>query len=116
MYVETHNALLPPAACKIAQQAELLQSISNYSKTLRFTIVAEAAKVCELFIIASPCLYNVYEVFHVNISVCPVGFTLQNGVCDCDPYLSNSSMHIDTCYIDQSTITHPANTWITAHN
>ena len=48
---------------------------------------------------------------------CPVGFKLHNGICDCDPYLSNSVIHIDTCYTDHSTITCPANTWIvTAHN
>ena len=37
-------------------------------------------------------------------------------MCDCDPYLSNSDIHIDKCYIDESTIKRPANTWITAHN
>ena len=66
--------------------------------------------MCELFVIASP---HIYEAFYIEIPPCPVGFTLQNGICDCDPYLSN--IHIDTCHFDQSTITRPANTWITAH-
>ena len=50
--------------------------------------------------------------FYVQLSPCPLGFTLQNGKCDCDPFLPPD---IDTCYIDLSAITHPANTWITAH-
>ena len=47
--------------------------------------------------------------FDVQLLPCPIGFTLQNGVCDCDPLLPTD---IDTCYIDQSVIRRPANTWI----
>ena len=115
LYVETHNKHLPTSACKIAHQSELLQTISSYSTTFNFTIVTEEKEMCEIFITASPCLYDKYEAFYVEILPCPVGFTLQNGVCDCDPYLSNSNIHIDVCSIDQSAITRPANTWITAH-
>ena len=116
LYVETHNTHLPNSSCKVAHQTELVSTITNYSKMFNFTIiVTEAQQTCEIFLTASPCLYSVYEAFYVEILPCPVGFTLQNGVCDCDPYLSDSNIHIDTCYIDQSTITRPANTWITAH-
>ena len=47
--------------------------------------------------------------FDVQLLPCPILFTLQNGVCDCDPLLPTD---IDTCYIDQSAIRRPANTWI----
>ena len=114
LYAETHNKLLPTSTCKIAHQAELLQTITSYSTTLNFTIVTEEKEMCELFITASPCLYKIYESFYVQILPCPVGFMLQNGVCDCDPYLSN--IDIDICHIDESAITRPANTWITALN
>ena len=116
LYAETYSKLLPTSACRIAQEAQLLYSIVNYSQALNFTIAMETQTICELFLTVSPCLYTLYEVFYVQILPCPVGFTLQNGVCDCDPYLSNSNIHIDTCYIDQSTITRPANTWITAYS
>ena len=43
---------------------------------------------------------------------CPIGFTLQSGICDCDPILSS---YIDICYIDHSALRRPANTWITDH-
>ena len=49
---------------------------------------------------------------YVHLLPCPVGFTLQDGKCDCDPILPAI---IDECYIDHSAIRHPANTWITAH-
>ena len=64
---------------------------------------------CELFLTVTPFLYYIYEVFDVQLLPCPIGFTLQNGVCDCDPLLPTD---IDKCYIDQSTIRRPANTWI----
>ena len=114
LFVETHSTQLPTSACKIAHQNELLNTI-DYSKKFNFTIVTEAEDTCDMFLTASPCLHSIYEVFYVKILPCSVGFTLQNGVCECDPYLSYSSIHIDTCYVDQSTLTRPANTWITAH-
>ena len=54
--------------------------------------------------------------FSIEILPCPIGFTLQNGVCDCDPYLTSSNIHIDACNIDKATINRPANTWIIALN
>ena len=91
---------------------KVLQPIRLHS-TLLF--VTDDRAMCELFLAASPCIHNIYEAFHVEILPCPVGFTLQDQVCDCDPYLRNSNIHIDTCYIDHSAITCPVNTWITAH-
>jgi len=63
LYLETHNKFLPASACKIAHQAELLQTITSYSNTVNFTIVTEEKKTCEIFITASPCLYSKYEIF-----------------------------------------------------
>ena len=87
LYVETHNAHLPPSPCKVAHQTEVLQTFTHYPKVFNFTIVTDLQKNCELFLTASPCLYDVYEAFYVEILPCPVGFELKNGVCDCDPYL-----------------------------
>ena len=69
---------------------------------------------CELFLTASPFLNQFYDIdaFYVELLPCPVGFTLQDGVCDCDPILPSI---IDKCYIDHSTIRRPANTWVTAY-
>ena len=109
LYVETHNTLLPESACKIANQIELVNVITNNSTIVSYTIVSEVNDSCELFLTVSPFLYYIYEVFDVQLLPCPIGFTLQNGVCDCDPLLPTD---IDTCYIDQSAIRRPANTWI----
>ena len=109
LYAETHNTLLPKSACKIAHQTELVNVITNNSKIVNYTIVSEVNESCELFLTVSPFLYYIYEVFDVQLLPCPIGFTLQNGVCDCDPLLPTD---IDTCYIDQSAIRRPANTWI----
>ena len=108
VYIETHSTSLPSSACRIAHQTELTSSIATYSKTLNFTIIS-AGKSCELFLIVQN---YIRSVFYVQLLPCPVGFTLQNKKCDCDPFLPPD---IDTCFIDLSAIRRPANTYITAH-
>ena len=112
VYVETYAKSLPDSACRIANQDELVHSISNISKTIDLTIVSDSFKECELFLTGRPDLHSFYDVFIVQLLPCPVGFTFYDGICDCDPFLPNN---IETCYIDHSAIKHPANTWITAH-
>ena len=106
--VETHSASLPNSACKLAHQTEFINSIRNHSKIFNFTIISESES-CDLFLTVQP---FVRAAFYVKLLPCPVGFTLQNGKCDCDPFLPPET---DTCYIDLSAIRRPANTWITAH-
>ena len=113
LYVETLSASLPSSACKLVHQAELVNTISNYSKLFNFTIISDFNAIpdiefCELFLTVPQ---FVQSVFYVKLLPCPVGFTLQNGKCDCDPLLPPD---IDTCYIDLSAIRRPANTWVTA--
>ena len=112
LYVDTHNKFLPSSTCKVAHQNQMISTISNSSKTYNFTIVSDSTNECELFLTAQPDLYKIYDAFYVQLLPCPIGFTLQNGVCDCDPILSTI---IDNCHIDYSTITRPANSWIVAH-
>ena len=108
LHVQTNSASLPNTACKIAHQTEFINNIRNYSKTFNFTVIFEG-ELCELFLTIEPFVRNA---FYVQLLPCPVGFTLQNGRCDCDPFLPPD---IDTCYIDLSAIRRPANTWITVH-
>ena len=118
LYVDTHNVFLPTSACKVVHQNQMISTISSSSKTYiyiyiyNFTIVSESKDECELFLTAQPDLYKQHDAFYVELLACPTGFTLQNGVCDCDPILSSIT---DKCYIDYSTIKRPANHWIVAH-
>ena len=111
-YVETHAKSLPSSACKIANQAELTHSMGNTSKTVNFTIVSDSYKECELFLTAYPHVLSFFDAFLVQLLPCPVGFIFNNGICDCDPFLPSD---ITKCYIDSSTISRPANVWITIH-
>ena len=112
VFVETHAKSLPSSACKIANQVELIiQGMDNSSKTVNFTIVSDSYEECELFLTAQPHVLSFYDPFLVKLLPCPVGFTFNNGVCDCDPFLTND---ITKCYIDYSAISRPANAWITA--
>ena len=56
------------------------------------------------------------EMFYVQIKPCPMGFTLQNDkkACYCDPLLNNDEVSITSCDVNDGTILHPANSWISA--
>ena len=112
LYAEVNSIHLPTSACKVAPQTEIIYTISKYTKNFTFIIVSEATDVCELFLIAASDTETIAEAFYVQLLKCPVGFTLQSGVCECDPVLSS---YIDECCIDYSAIRCPANTWISAH-
>ena len=112
LYVDTRNIFLPNSACKVAHQNQLISTISSSLKTYNFTIVSESKDECELFLTAEPDLYEQHDALYVQLLPCPIGFTLQDGICDCDPVLSTIT---DKCYIDYSTIRRPANYWIFAH-
>ena len=114
LYAEVNSINLPSSICKIVHQSQLVNVIDDYSNTVNYTIASNTTSSgrCELFLTASPFLNKVYDTFYVQLLPCPVGFTLQHGICDCDPILLN---YIDKCDIDYSTIGLPANTWITAH-
>ena len=113
LYAEVHNIHLPSSTCKIAHQSQLINIIENHSNTVNYTIVSSIPNTnrCRLFLTATPFLNTIYDVFYVELLPCPIGFTLQNGICNCDPILPAS---INKCNIDYSTISRPANTWMTA--
>ena len=92
LYVETQSTSLPSSACKVAHQTELLNNIGNYAKIFKFTIIS-GSESCELFLAME--FHGVAsDAFYVQLMPCPVGFTLQNGKCDCDPSLPPD---IETC-------------------
>ena len=111
LYAEVNSINLPNSACKVAPHGET-NYIYNYAKPVKFIIVSEATITCELFLATSSSSHYISEAFYVQLLSCPIGFTLQNGVCNCDLIIST---YTDECYIDDSAIKHTANTWITAH-
>ena len=115
LYAEVHNINLPNSTCKIAHQSQLINVIGNGSNAVNYTIVSSTPDLdrCELILTATPLLNKLYDAFHVQLLSCPVGFTLQDGVCDCDPDFPST---ISICNIGDSTIRRPANIWITVHD
>ena len=61
---------------------------------------------------ASSYSHYISEAFYVQCLSCSTRFTLQNGVCNCDPIFP---IYTVECYIDDSAIKRFANTWITPH-
>ena len=113
LYTETNNPQLPSSTCKIAHKTEVIHLISAECDLVNFTIASESKGECELFLTAQPHLHKYYDAFYVTLFPCPMGFTLQNGICECDPLLLDCT-NIYKCNIDESTIHHPGNSWITA--
>ena len=111
LYAEVNSIHLPNSACKVAPHGET-NFIYNYAKPANFIIVSEATITCELFLATSSSSHYISEVFYVQLLSCPIGFTLQNGVCNCDLIIST---YTTDCYIDDSAIKRTTNTWITAH-
>ena len=116
MYAETHNFIIQDITCKIANDFEHTAEVGKKHKTVDFTIHSNRTGKCSLFLTAQPDLYKYYDVFHVQLLPCPIGFTLLNGICDCDPYLVNSDLQINPCYINEVAIKRPANSWISYNN
>jgi len=120
VYTEIHDILLPKSACTVAHQTddELISTLNEDCNTLNFVIVSNVTRGCELFFTVEPDEYtyipNIIDSFYVKLLECPIGFTLHDGVCDCDPLLINSDLHIKTCYIEMAAIIHPANSWISS--
>ena len=111
LYAEVSSIHLPNSTCKVTSQTET-KVIHNYSTLVNYTIVSEATNTCKLFLATSSYSYYINEAFYVELLSCPIGFTLQSGICDCDPVFST---YTDKCYINYSAIEHSANTWITAY-
>ena len=112
LYAEVNSIHLPTTACKVSPKTEIINTISNYFNSITFTIVSEGTNECELYLTAASDTGSITEAFYVQIKSCPIGFTLQSGICNCDPVLSS---YIYKCYIDHSAIMRPDNTWITVH-
>ena len=102
--------------CSIVNNDQLSQSpvISHRCNNYSYTIWPNHRFIrdCKLFIGLS----EMPEMFYVQIKPCPVGFTLQSSKksCYCDPILSNSTLSITSCNLDDETIQRPANSWISA--
>ena len=112
VYAETLEDSLSQSGCKVSHQYELINTLDGDCKMLNFTIVSNATKECELFFKLRLSMYFYYEAFYVKLLKCPEGFSLINGVCDCDPILANSDLHIENCDIEKVAIKRPPNSWI----
>ena len=113
LYAETYNDHLPATACKLINQDNLKHRFTgNHTKSVDFIITSNSSIKCELFLTAQPDLYTHYDVFNIKLLPCPLGFTFQHGVCDCDPLLSS---YTEKCVILDQTVKRLSNHWITGN-
>ena len=100
--------------CVVHNSKELIQFTSEKCTKLQYTIAFSTDNWCELFL-KMPFIHSrhmEYNVFYVRQLPCPLGFIKTDGICQCYP--SFSQFGITDCNINNQTILHPANSWISA--
>jgi len=114
MKINVETDKLPKRGCIMTDVREIIQigpkhSCSKYNYTIGYS--GKYTK-CELYL----SIENVSEIFYVTIKACPVGFSLDSSrkTCDCDVILSTHTLMITSCNLNEGTILHPANSWLSA--
>jgi len=110
VYIDTYNDNLPKSACTINDHKSTKHEFHyKKRKSVNVSIASAQPTVCELFLTAQPNLFMYYDAFYVLLLPCPLGFTLQHGICNCDPNLRN---YIDDCMISDQTVTRLSGTYM----
>ena len=109
LYAEVYYDNLPKSTCLINGHNSMKHVLHcSDKKCVNFAITSEKP-ACELFLMAQPHLYILYDAFYVSLHLCPLGFKLQRGICDCDPDLKK---YIHQCEIHTQTIEHYSNVYV----
>ena len=94
--------------------------VPNYNRItrnctkLRYTVLANNDKQCELLLVAEK--YRYYTaIFYIKLLKCPTGFSFKVNAekCVCDPEMQSSLLTIRECNIDDQTILRHGNSWMT---
>ena len=101
--------------CSILDGFQLSQThLNNGCNRYSYTIWPKSKSIteCKLFVGLS----EKPEMFYVQLKPCPMGFALNSNIkaCYCDPLLNNDILSVTTCNVNDTTILHPANSWISA--
>ena len=103
---------LPPTACGVTNSSELSRTVKNsICTTLKYTISfpTKSSAWCELFLKGFYDSIGITDIYYIKALHCPTGFILENGICQCHPFLYQYSI---TCDINDQTLLRPANTWL----
>ena len=113
LHVDVYDTIMPATACKVSFLQDANQLVRQTCTELNFTIAQtnDHYKWCEL-IFKLPFIPN--DGYYIKFYPCPAGFVKLDGKCQCDPILRSSTIIVDNCDINDQTIEHPANSWISA--
>ena len=100
------------APCVILDISENLQLTDKRCTKLHYTIGFPAESYCELFLKIASDSDEHLNIFYIRQITCPTGFVKIDKRCQCDPELVQYG--ITNCNINDQTILHPANSWISA--
>jgi len=113
LYADAHSNYMPTSICKISD-SETIKHVfyRNQTKSVNFTIAVnfnQPIRECQLLLSAQPNLFTYYDAFKVYLLPCPLGFTLNKGICGCDPLLNK---YISNCKICYQTVKRLSNVYI----
>ena len=105
----TIYATIPPSSPTFTfghlQDAQL----NRYANCNNVTYTIYASEKAVIYFYLAPTENSPILNVSVDLQACPIGFTLNNGACNCDHAISREDIR---CFINNQSILRPANTWI----
>ena len=92
---------------------ESIQFIPNNCTSLLYTAFTTSLEPCSIVFSAVGFTIGIstFYQYYISFKMCPTGFELQNGICDCNKYLK-AAMPTLHCEIDMQTFNVPRKRWI----
>ena len=101
--------------CKVPTSSYNYYQITRNCTKFLYTLLANNDEQCELFLFSK--LYKHYAIiFYIKLLKCPLGFSFNVNAekCACDPVMQSSLLTIRECNINDQTVLHHGNSWMTA--
>ena len=113
-------------ACKSHSLKDQIPLLANCCNKIEYNILCKNGYSCDISIkgtiesvhsgvVDTTHAWESNDVYRIKIFPCPLGFALNEmlQICQCDPILKTVTITSDNCNINDQTIWHPANSWIT---
>ena len=115
--IDMYNSkYLTKSHCKVHLANQIFKWITRNCTTFHFTILSNNEQQCELFLNAKNNTF--ITIFYIKLLNCPMGFSLdlEREKCECDLLMNSKLLTINDCNINNQSILHLANSWISADN
>ena len=104
----------PHTICKVSSLLEAEQVVHQNCTEVTYNILSDNTELCKLILYNTN--YNYPTVYFIKLLKCPAGFSFNalEKKCACDNNLHSELILIKECDINDQTLLHPPNGWISA--